>query len=119
MNTPTTTTVNTTTTTTTTVNPRARIRAAVALGHHLIDCSIWSDEAPVYRLAAATPAELAWLARHPEATAESRGWRATGPRPRLTSVATVLAAPAKYRAAKKRAYRRGLGLLGFAAAAAV
>ena len=111
----TTTTVNTTPTTT----ARARIRAAVALNIHLVDCSIWSDEAPVYRLAAATPAELAWLARHPEANVESRGWRASGPRPRPATVATVLAAPAAYRAAEKRAYRRSLGLLGFSAAAAV
>jgi hypothetical protein len=114
MNTPTT--VNTTTTPVNTT-ARARIRAASALAIPLRDHQIWSDDAPVYRLAAATPAELAWLARHPEANAESRGWRASGPGPRATSVATVLAAPAAYRAAAKRAYRRSLGLLGFAAAA--
>jgi hypothetical protein len=106
--------MNTTTTTTTT----AIIRAHQALNLHLQDRQYWSCDAPVYKIPAALPAAVtAWIARHPEAAAESSGWVPTAAsleswKAKFQSVRYVLDAPAKHRAAAKRAYRRSLGLVG-------
>jgi hypothetical protein len=116
MNTTTTTTTTTTTATTTTA---AIVRAFAALSIPLRDVQWYSCDSPVYRIPAALPtAVTAWLARHPEASAEERGWRPTADsisswKARFKSVRYVLDAPPAHRAAAKRSYKASLGLSCF------